>query len=152
MDEHRSVAGDHRSALRRQVNAVNKEGALIQETAALQSFERRRAKGHFGHLEVEAVLGEVDVAPTVFGSPGGGLVEGLVGHGKAGVQSESAADPRVVPVVFDEAQVFDQPCDGLLVTVAVRNLVAQRRRRDPASSTARPIKPRLPRKQEGEAW
>ena len=53
------------------------------------------------------------------------FVQGLVRDGEAGMQPESAANPRVISVGIYEPEVLDQTRYRPVVAVAIRDLVAQ---------------------------
>ena len=57
---------------------MDEERAIVEETALLEPGERRRAVGDLGGLEIDRVLGEVDVTTDIGRAPHGRLVQGLV--------------------------------------------------------------------------
>ena len=125
VDEYRLVAGDDGPALRREMDPVHQERAIVEETSSFQSFEWCRTEGQLRHLEIEGVFGHVDVTTATNRPAAGHFVEGRVGECETGVKTDGAAQPRVVLVAIDEAEIFDEPGDRLVVTVAVGDLVAQ---------------------------
>ena len=106
---------------------MHQQGAFVEETAAVKPLERSGAKGELRDLEIKPVLGEVDVATAARWPPLGNGVEGVVGDGEAGVEPKRAADGGVFSVGLDELEVLVETREGLVVSVAVADLVAQGR-------------------------
>ena len=69
----------------------------------------------------------MDVASGTFRPGRRSLLEGPVGDGEAGVQTEHTAHGVVVAVGVDEVNILDEAGGGLAAAVAVAHLVAQER-------------------------
>ena len=107
------------------MNTVNKKRPLVEETALLEPREWGRAVGNLRDLEIDRILGEVDMTTDIVRTSQGCFVEGLVRDGEAGVKSEGATDARVISVGVNEPEVLDETRDGAVVAVAIRDFVAQ---------------------------
>ena len=67
----------------------------------------------------------MEVASTLWRAPFGSDIQRLVGDREACVEAYCSPHPGVIPVLIDETEVLDEACDCFVVSVAVRNLVAE---------------------------
>ena len=109
------------------MDAVAENGLFAQNAVVVQALHGAAAVVLQGVVHVVHALGDMDVITGAAIVGGDHAVKGLVGDGEQGVAAEHCGEHRVLFLlaVGDEVGVFLHGLDGLLLAVAVGNLVAQ---------------------------